>query len=396
MYDHSHVRVVNYHFSMLQDTARVAQFQRALAATVRPGDVALDVGSGTGLLAYLALANGAAHVYAVEMGPIMDLARQIAQANGYAEHITWLRDKSTRVTLPEQVDVIVSETIGNFGLDEGIVKWVRDAAARHLKPGGRIIPQALTLFAAPLELPEAYAQVAAWDTPVADIDYAAAGGIAANQLHWVTFGAEATLSPGQPWASVTLHAHAPKTTRGSACFVCEREGTLHGIGGWFTAALCAGIEVSNAPDAPTTSWSRVFLPLRRPVALQRGDQVEVVLSAHVNGSLWRWAVRCTRPTANGATLLAATSQDTFAGQLLAAQTLQGRAAHSAPALSTDGEVERFILNRMNGRTPLEEIARQAAARFPTQFPRWEDALARAGEVAARWRASMQKRVGSQA
>ncbi len=43
-----------WHMAMLLDEVRVGWFAHAIAATVRPGDVVLDLGTGTGLLAMLA------------------------------------------------------------------------------------------------------------------------------------------------------------------------------------------------------------------------------------------------------------------------------------------------------------------------------------------------------
>ena len=42
------------HEEMLSDSVRVEAYHRALRRNVAPGDVVLDLGSGTGLLAFLA------------------------------------------------------------------------------------------------------------------------------------------------------------------------------------------------------------------------------------------------------------------------------------------------------------------------------------------------------
>ena len=36
--------------------------------------------------------------------------------------------------------MVVSETLGNYALEEFLVETMNDAAARHLKPGGVLIP----------------------------------------------------------------------------------------------------------------------------------------------------------------------------------------------------------------------------------------------------------------
>ncbi len=49
---------------------------------------------------------------------------------------------------PERVDVIVSEWLGGFGIDEGMLVPVIAARDRWLKPGGVMIPRSVTAWAA--------------------------------------------------------------------------------------------------------------------------------------------------------------------------------------------------------------------------------------------------------
>ena len=65
MYDRTILETVEYHQSMLADEARMRGYLRAILKVVEPGDVVLDIGSGTGILAYFACLAGARLVYAV-------------------------------------------------------------------------------------------------------------------------------------------------------------------------------------------------------------------------------------------------------------------------------------------------------------------------------------------
>ncbi len=126
----------------LYDTARVELFETALSKAVRPGDVVVDGGSGTGLLGLLAAKMGAARVYCVELNPeFAAIIDQNAIRNGMQDRVIVLNDDATTVELPEPVDVIVSEVMSTAFFYEPQLA-IMENLRRHLRPGGVIIPTA--------------------------------------------------------------------------------------------------------------------------------------------------------------------------------------------------------------------------------------------------------------
>ena len=77
------------------------------------------------------------------------LIERLAAENGVADRVRVVRGDSRRVALPREFDLLVSETVGNLGFDEGILPIVADARSRFLRPRGRVIPEAIALMAAP-------------------------------------------------------------------------------------------------------------------------------------------------------------------------------------------------------------------------------------------------------
>ncbi len=137
------------HLAHMDDRRRTLAFDRALAETIRPGDRVADIGAGTGILSLIALRHGAARVWAVEEGPVAEMGRRLARENGVEDRMIVVRGPSQEVRLPERVDVVVSEMLGNAVFDEDILELMADARERFLRPGGRMVPRSLCLLAAP-------------------------------------------------------------------------------------------------------------------------------------------------------------------------------------------------------------------------------------------------------
>ena len=372
--------IIEYHQSMLADEVRTQSFLRAILKSVRPGDVVLDIGCGTGVLSLFACMAGARRAYAVEQGPVIELAKAICRQNGFQDRITFLNDWSTNIELPEPVDVIVTETIGNIGFEEGILGWILDTKQRLLAEGGRIIPRSVELVVVPVESPNDYACLNSWSPNFYTLDFSPGRLVAANNLLWTDLSTQSFLS--DPASVVCLEtARVTGVDFGDeTSFIVKRTGQLHGLGGWFVAELTPGQTVSNQPPNQTPSWSHVFLPLVRPLPVTAGDRLRVRIQAHSNAAQWQWQV-CVQHGANGNVTVwdaIQADQTTLSGQLLAPAHL--RALDYTPVRTAAGEVDLFILQLMDGSRSLEQIARRTATKFHTYFSSFDHAVEHVGSV----------------
>jgi predicted RNA methylase len=106
-------------FNCLIDKQRTLSFQKSIQNTVRKGDIVVDMGTGSGILAMFAVDAGAKKVYAVEWDrKNYDALRRTFDLNGYKDKIILIKGDVTKVTLPEKVDVIIGEMIATGLIEE--------------------------------------------------------------------------------------------------------------------------------------------------------------------------------------------------------------------------------------------------------------------------------------
>src|SRR5262249_51191425 len=139
---------------MIADKVRMQAYARALRKAVRPGSVVVEIGTGPGVFAVLACQLGARRVYALESDPVIQVAREVAAANGYADRIEFIEDLSTNVTLPSRADVIVSDLRGLLPFFQSHLPSIVDARRRFLAPGGTLIPKQDAVWVGVVESPE--------------------------------------------------------------------------------------------------------------------------------------------------------------------------------------------------------------------------------------------------
>src|SRR5438309_1700368 len=91
-----------------------------------------------------------------------------------------------------------------------------------------------------------------------------------NSGHPRALGAGQLLGPAGVGRSIDLRADAGSIVV-SAESVIARSGTLHGIGGWFSAALSPSVTLTNAPFAANPIARRgVVFPIRRGMPVTAG------------------------------------------------------------------------------------------------------------------------------
>lgn len=379
---------VSSYGSMITDSARMRAHVEALRRAVNPDSIVVDIGSGTGIFALLACRFGARQVYAIEPAEVIQVAREIAAANGYADRIEFIQKLSTEVTLPELADVIITDLRGMLPFLGRNIASIVDARARLLKPGGTLISQRDDVWVAIVEAGETYDEyLNPWEKY--EFDMTAARRIVSNTIGWKIKNVTSEILLAEPrlWATLDYTLIDDPSVSGEVNFTVNREGTAHGLLLWFDVKLAGGAGFSNAPGSenPAKVYGRSFFPWSSPVGLQVEDKINVRLEARLVGDdyIYRWETTV-RSKHEPHQVKAHFNQSTFYGEPLSPGSLRKQSDAYIPELNSDGLITHYILSQMTNRTPLGEIAKQLTKRFPDKFARWQDALTRVGELAKKY------------
>jgi protein arginine N-methyltransferase 1 len=345
---------------MACDGVRIDAYAEAIARSVKPGDVVLDIGCGTGIFTLLALRAGAKHVHAVDPNPAIWLLPDLARENGAFERVTIHPKSSFEVQLDARADVIVSDLRGSLPLCAEHTAVVQDARARLLRPGGVLIPTRDRLMVALVESEQVARSLREGWEAFTRLGFSAEAARTSVLNTFYSDGshpliASDVLTNDVGWSTIEYATYDGRILEGTADLTARRSGTAHGLAVWFEATLVEGVEYRTAPGW-ALAYGRSFLPLIEPVHLDRGDRANVTLRADARGERWAWDTELS--TRAGTKRF---RQATFLGKPTSPQALLQQSSSYRPRLSPRGERTRAILLAMKGERTVSELAQELAA-----------------------------------
>jgi hypothetical protein len=364
------------HRQYLSDQLRTSLFRKAIGEVVRPGDVVMDLGAGSGILGLLACQAGARRVYAVDAGGVIQVACEFARANGFGDRFVGIQGFSTRIALPEKVDVIIADQVGHFGFEAGLFEYFRDAAPRFLKAAGKTIPESVTLRTAAVSYPAGWKQIQFWSTHPAGFDFSPALEFASNTAYPTDGHALKLISTGAEL--ITLDAvGAPQTFTAKATVRVARAASMHGIGGWFSSRLSPAVTMTNNPAAARRIDRRcVFMPIEHPVGVVAGDRVHVGINVTPEQSMLTWKVKIVDRSGHEK---ARSTRSSLRGMLMTADAIARTHPEYQPRLTPWGQARRTVIDACNGRHSLAQIECLVFERHRNLF----DSVERAAQFVAK-------------
>jgi protein arginine N-methyltransferase 1 len=269
------------HRLMLKDLVRGDAYRRALEAVITPDSVVLDMGTGSGILSFLAAQAGAKKVYAVEKTSIVRLTRELAECNDLLERVEILNSDILDIQLPSPLDILVSEWLGPFGIDENLLYPLLVTRDRWLKPGGKLLPERVTAWMAPAYDPALDSDLFFWQSHPYGIDLQPIAKHMCDEIRYSQqhLGVEHLISPPKPMWITNLDTFSAQDAklpfRCSLTFDISRQCRFNAAALWFDAEFPTGIFLACGPGAPRTHWGTTVCPLERLYELSAGNQVTI-------------------------------------------------------------------------------------------------------------------------
>jgi predicted RNA methylase len=158
------------HEKMLADEVRVMSYRHAIQRNIKPGEVVVDLGTGTGILSFFAAQQRPGKIYAIDHSDFINVARKIAEHNKI-DNVHFVRTNSRDFSPEEKVDVILHEQIGDHLFDENMIENVLDLKHRVLKETGRILPGKFEIFLEPVSVKSDYKVPFLWENQIDGIDF---------------------------------------------------------------------------------------------------------------------------------------------------------------------------------------------------------------------------------
>ena len=341
---------------------KLERYQAAIERVVRPGQVVMDLGCGSGVLGLMALRAGARKVLFVDESAIIEVARQTVARAGFAERAEFFRANSFDLVVPERADIIVCDHVGYFGFDYDILAMLADARQRFLAAGGIMLPAAVSLELAPVDAQDLQQFAARWRNGSVPDDFAWVGAPASNTKHALTATADNLLAEPATLATLETGSGSADFLSWQAVFTCTRKGTLDGLLGCFDARIIDGIYMSNSPRAAERlQRPQAFLPLDEPVEVREGEPIDATVMARPLDQVLAWTVELPEQARRY-------SQTTFNGLLLDGEALERSRMDRVARLNERGMARQVVLSYCDGTRTVADIEALVRSEHPRLFP----------------------------
>jgi len=267
-----------YHVHISTDAQRIAAWQASLAEVTKPGMLALEIGTGSGILAMLA-ARAGAYVVACEKDAILAaIAEAMVRRNGLGERISIIAKAGAELRVPHDIprpaDLLLLDLFANRLFDFDPFGTIR-SVSRLLGPNVIVVPSRVSLEAALVEFGRRDRVI---PRNVAGLDLAPLQSLSPMLTKIEATDPDlVTRSTAGTMVSATLPYDMPATSGVSERILTSNGGRVNGIVFWLRLELAPGHVLEARPGQTRHGFYAQphFFALRNQTETSSGQQCAV-------------------------------------------------------------------------------------------------------------------------
>lgn len=279
-----HINLINHHY-MLKDYVRLSAYRKAIENKIKPGSIAMDLGTGTGVLAFFAAKAGANKVYAIEKrSDIIELSKELAKENGIDDKLEYIIGNSAKLdpsTFPEKIDVFISEILGSGIFEENVLEFTMDARDRFCKPDADLIPYKLDVYAFAFD----ETREESMELEAEEIERMYGLKLTKYKENLLNFSSSRyerynpsiykVMTKQLLTKSIDLRDIKKAMFRDELEFEVIEDGTINAFCAYFVAHLDENTTLTNSPWAPTTHWIQKLFVMPQYLNVTKGQKIPI-------------------------------------------------------------------------------------------------------------------------
>ena len=271
--------IPGYHAQVATNPVRLAAWDAALAAAIRPGMQALEIGVGCGILAMLAARNGAGHVTGCDPdAPMIAIAGDIVTRNGFQDRIRLIAKPIAHLVpgdLHTPAELLLLDLFADSLFSMQPFLRVREALPL-LTEGAVVMPRRAELLAALAWSPHRRRTL---PTRAAGFDVEPLIAAAPANEPFETDANRWLLSEAVTLVAADLPHTMPEDDGEATVSLTSSGGTVNGVVLWIRLELAEGHVIDARPDgeAPKSHAEARYYPFAEEWMSQPGEPVRVKL-----------------------------------------------------------------------------------------------------------------------